>query len=145
MSLVLEGIPEERTSGEDPPESSPPAGSSWTRPRLGTTRNSSPIPWPSGHSNNSTVVGPWLVALDLHTTEFQLAEATFQLFEAGLVVKSGEVIPPEGENLRQHPPPPLGRGLKALGDRRFAEAANMYRYLVKMTPADGSDPGTGPG
>jgi len=76
------------------------------------------------------------VALDLHTTEFQLAEATFQLFEAGLVVKSGEVVPPEEKTYANIHRLLLEEASKALGDRRFGEAANMYRYLVKMSPSD---------
>jgi hypothetical protein len=76
------------------------------------------------------------VALDLHTTEFQLAEATFQLFEAGLVFKSGEVVPPEEKTYANIHRLLLEEASKALGDGRFGEAANMYRYLVKMTPLD---------
>jgi hypothetical protein len=76
------------------------------------------------------------VALDLHTTEFQLAEATFQLFEAGLVVKSGEVVPPEEKTYANIHRLLTEEASKALGDRRFGEAANMYRYLVKISPSD---------
>jgi len=76
------------------------------------------------------------VALDLHTTEFQLSEAAFQLFESGLVVKSGEAIPAEEKSYANIHRLLLEEASKALEEKRYGEAANMYRYLAKMTPSD---------
>jgi hypothetical protein len=76
------------------------------------------------------------VALDLHTTEFQLSESAFKLFEAGSIRKVGEAVPPEDKSYTNVKNLLLDEAIKALTDRRFAEAANMYRYLIKMTPSD---------
>ena len=76
------------------------------------------------------------VALDLHTTEFQLSEAAFQLVEAGLVFKSGEAVPADEKSYANIHRLLLEEASKALEEKRFGEAANMYRYLVKMTPSD---------
>lgn len=76
------------------------------------------------------------VALDLHTTEFQLAEAAFQLFETSRVHKVGEAVPPEERHFGAIHHGLLEEAAKALEDRRFGEAVNMYRYLAKSSPAD---------
>jgi hypothetical protein len=76
------------------------------------------------------------VALELHTTEFQLSEAAFQLYEGGHVRKVGEAIPPEERSYANIHRMLLEEATKALEERRFSEAANMYRYLLKLTPSD---------
>ncbi len=76
------------------------------------------------------------LALDLHTTEFQLSEALFHLFEAKLVVTAGHSVPPEEKSYANIHRLLLEEASKALVERRFGEALNMYRYLIKLTPSE---------
>jgi hypothetical protein len=74
--------------------------------------------------------------LELHTTEFLLAEAVFQLLQQGLVTVTGEKLPPEERSYEDIQRGFLEEAAKALEDRRFHEAANLYRYLSKVNPED---------
>jgi hypothetical protein len=74
--------------------------------------------------------------LELHTTEFHLAEAAFHLLQRGLVTVSGEKIPPVERSYESIQRGFLEEASKALEDKRFREAANLYRYLSKVNPED---------
>ncbi len=76
------------------------------------------------------------VALELHTTEFQACEAAFKLFERGLVQKIGEAEAPEEKSYASIQRLLFTEAAKAIEEKRFAEAANMYRYLAKTDPHD---------
>ena len=76
------------------------------------------------------------VALELHATEFQVAEAAFRLCERGLLTATGQQIPPEEQSYRQIREQLLREASKALEESQFTKAANLYRYLARTDPQD---------
>lgn len=74
--------------------------------------------------------------LELHTTEFQLAEAAFKLYEKGLIKVGGEKERPEEKSYANLQRGFLEEAAKALEERRFSEAANLYRYLARSNAQD---------
>lgn len=76
------------------------------------------------------------VALELHATEFQVAEAAFRLCEKGLLAAIGKKVPPEEQAYRQIRERLLREASKALEESEFTKAANLYRYLARTDPQD---------
>ncbi|MGC8724317.1 MAG: DUF4388 domain-containing protein [Acidobacteriota bacterium] len=76
------------------------------------------------------------VALELHATEFQVAEAAFRLCECGLLTVTGQKIPPEEQSYRQIREQLLREASKALEESEFTKATNLYRYLTRTDPQD---------
>lgn len=74
--------------------------------------------------------------LELHTTEFQLAEAAFKLHEKGLVKVGGEKERPEEKSYANLRKGFLEEAAKALEERRFSEAVNLFRYLARNNDQD---------
>lgn len=76
------------------------------------------------------------VALELHTTEFLVSEAAFKLHERGLLEQTGEKVRPEEKAYAEIQKKLLTEASKALEEKKYDEALNLYRYLQKALPAD---------
>lgn len=75
-------------------------------------------------------------ALELHTTEFLVSEAAFRLHERGLLELSGEKARPEEKAYAEIQRKLLTEAAKALDEKKYEEALNLYRYLQKALPDD---------
>lgn len=76
------------------------------------------------------------VALELHTTEFLVSEAAFKLHERGLLEPAGEKVRPEEKAYAEIQKKLLSEASKALEEKKYEEALNLYRYLQKALPDD---------
>lgn len=76
------------------------------------------------------------LVMELHTTPFQLSEALYRLQSAGLVGVVGEKLPPEEATYAQMERGFLEEAVKALDEKRYQEAANLYRFLARHSPDD---------
>ena len=75
-------------------------------------------------------------ALELHSTEFLVSDSAFKLCERGLLKIAGEKPDPEERAYQQIQKRLLAEASKALQERRYDEALNLYRYLQKAQPGD---------
>jgi hypothetical protein len=76
------------------------------------------------------------VALDLHATEFQVSEAAFRLHAKGFLEAAGSRESPDEITYTSIQRRLLEEAALALEERRFEEAANLYRYLLRTMPDD---------
>ncbi len=75
-------------------------------------------------------------ALELHATEFQISAAAYSLAERGFLEAAGEKEGAEEAAYTDIQRRLLDEAEKALEDRRFEEAVNLYKYLFKHLPED---------
>jgi hypothetical protein len=75
-------------------------------------------------------------ALELHTTEFLVSEAAFRLHDRGLLTLAGEKARPEEKAYAEIQRKLLTEAAKALEEKKYDEALNLYRYLQKTLPGD---------
>ncbi len=76
------------------------------------------------------------VALELHATEFQMSAAAYRLVERGFLEPAGEKEGAEEAAYTDIQRRLLTEAEKALEDRRFEEAVNLYKYLFQHLPDD---------
>ena len=75
-------------------------------------------------------------ALELHATEFLVSDSAYKLFERGLLKVVGEKPDPQEHAYQKIQVRLLAEASKALQERRYDEALNLYRYLEKTQPGD---------
>lgn len=76
------------------------------------------------------------LALEFHSTEFHVSETAYKLFEKGLCEVAFEKPTPHEESFNLVQRGLLKEAARALDDKRYEEAANLYRYLKRTFPDD---------